>query len=76
MPGPVPESWPGLIGTELNAAVQIILRRGQISELPEYSLQERLHPHRHKTKNALSFTTMSARCLIHGWLFLLHHMLA
>ena len=24
MPGPVPESWPGLIGTELNAAVQII----------------------------------------------------
>ncbi|XP_073356843.1 uncharacterized protein [Aegilops tauschii subsp. strangulata] len=24
MPGPVPESWPGLVGTELNAAVQII----------------------------------------------------
>ncbi|KAF7087364.1 LOW QUALITY PROTEIN: hypothetical protein CFC21_090562 [Triticum aestivum] len=26
MPGPVPESWPGLIGVEVNAAVQIISR--------------------------------------------------
>ncbi|KAF7019642.1 hypothetical protein CFC21_032798 [Triticum aestivum] len=26
MPGPVPESWPGLIGIEVNAAVQIISR--------------------------------------------------
>ncbi|KAF7075551.1 hypothetical protein CFC21_094873 [Triticum aestivum] len=26
MPGPVPDSWPCLIGTELNAAVRIISR--------------------------------------------------
>jgi hypothetical protein len=39
MPGPVPESWPGLIGYEVTAAVQIINR-----ERPDVTIVRVLPP--------------------------------
>ncbi|KAI4983445.1 hypothetical protein ZWY2020_023937 [Hordeum vulgare] len=56
MPGLVPESWPDLIGTELQAAVQTIHEERPDIRIARVLLLQQQPSHRHKIKN-VSFTT-------------------